>query len=140
MTEASVSSAFMAALRKRLPDAVIIKHRDASFIGLPDCSITYKGRIWWVEFKLVVKTHNWQITDVEKVAAKSPVQYKMMMRLDAAATEANYIVWLKKANCVIVWRPTYEQPLSVTASELVEWYARKLESFINNAEKDWKIY
>lgn len=127
MTEATVSSAFMSALRKRLPDAVVIKHRDASFIGLPDCSVTFNGRVWWLEFKLLTKTLSFG--DVERVAAKSPVQYKMMMRMDSAATEANYIMWIKKTEWCVVWRPNYEQPLSIPQKQLVEWFANKLESY-----------
>jgi len=128
MTESSVSSVFMTALRKRLPYAVIIKHRDASFIGLPDCSVTFRGRVWWLEFKLIT-TKTFKVKDIKKVAAKSPVQYKMMLRMDCAATEANYIAWVKKAGWCVVWRPADEQALAVDQKDLVDRFAEKLESY-----------
>lgn len=130
MTEASVSSAFMTALRKRLPEAVIIKHRDASFIGLPDCSVTFNGSAFWIEFKLWQPPKKWDgvTCDVQAIAEKSPAQYEMMKRMARAANCAWYIVWAKKAGKCFVWNPRFKVSDAVIAQEdLVENIALCME-------------
>jgi hypothetical protein len=133
MTEASVSSAFMTALRKRLPGAVVIKHRDASFIGLPDCSVTYNGRTYWLEFKLWQPPKKWDGTScpVISIAEKSPVQYKMMQRLNFAAV-AFYVVWAKKSGKAFTWcAHEGNPPIMHEASELAAWFEDALSVWLN---------
>lgn len=111
MNESSVSSPFMKQLRERLPQAVVVKHHDASMIGLPDCSVTYNHSVWWLEFKFFLLKRRWIGQTEEQVLRecihdiweKSPTQWEMMLRMDTAAT-AFYIIWVKKT-CVFLYRP-----------------------------------
>jgi hypothetical protein len=107
MNEASVSSDFMSRLRKRLPGAVVVKHRDASMIGLPDCSVTFNGRTWWIEFKLFRPGARWDgRLNVPAIANASPTQREMMNRLlNASGGRALYLVWVKKGARVVGWFP-----------------------------------
>lgn len=135
MNEASVSSAFMTALRKRLPEAVVIKHRDASFIGLPDCSVTFRGRVFWIEFKLWVPGKRWdgQTCNVQAIAEKSPAQFDMMRRLyKSAIAQVFYIVWAKKSGRCFVWTPNSEggecaNGVEISQASLVAWTAQYIE-------------
>jgi hypothetical protein len=135
VTEATVSSAFMKQLRERLPDAVVIKHRDASFIGLPDCSITYRKRILWVEFKLVSMKLKWDPRNppLEEIMAEivkaSPVQHAMMQRL-ASAGNSCYVVWVKKTGVFVQW-PLPSPPLwfsDVNRGHLLDHVTNRLNS------------
>jgi hypothetical protein len=115
----------MAALRKRLPEAVVIKHRDASFIGLPDCSVTWGDRVTWLEFKLWQPPQKWdgETCDVPAIAAKSPAQFDMMKKLNAAAL-AMYIVWAKKSGKCFIWCPYEDSPVvSIPQPSVVGWVA-----------------
>ena len=137
MTEASVSSAFMSALRKRLPDAVIVKLRDASFIGLPDCSITFRRYAFFVEFKLWQPQKRWDgKCDVQKIAEKSPVQFEMMKRLYRSAMNAWYIVWAKKTGRCFVWLPRNDTPYGEEISQdtLVELMAGWMENLCDSTK------
>lgn len=107
MNEASVSGAWMTALRKRRPLAEVIKHRDAGMIGLPDCSVTDQGRVLWVEFKLLDYkgwvedsiddlTFGWAFVEAQEKASKA--QLHKVRDLDRAA-RAFYLAWVKKT-CV----------------------------------------
>lgn len=49
--EKSASAPWMKEMRSLLHGAEVVKHSDGSMIGLPDCSVTYGGRVAWVEFK-----------------------------------------------------------------------------------------
>lgn len=38
-------------LKKYLPLAVVFRHEDHFTSGIPDISVTWKGRTWWIEVK-----------------------------------------------------------------------------------------
>ena len=110
MTEASVSSPLMKALRETLPGCVVVKHRDASMIGLPDCSITYGGHVLWLEFKLFewkkwmddFKTNHDLGMELLRLATESaPTQRAMMDKLYQASASL-YVIWIKKTSVLIV--------------------------------------
>jgi len=105
MTEASVLSTFMTRLRAEMPEAVVVKHRDASMIGLPDFSVTYMGHVLWGEAKLVTVPKKWdghfyrQFYDQVRLA--SPAQSTMMDKL-CRASLALYFIWIKKTGLYVV--------------------------------------
>lgn len=51
MTESRLMAACLKMLRAELPGAVIFKHADARSSGVPDVSITWRGKTIWIEFK-----------------------------------------------------------------------------------------
>lgn len=55
MTEGTIKQQLCRYLRKRLRDSVVIRHEDKSHGGVPDISVTYRGRTFWLEVKLVTK-------------------------------------------------------------------------------------
>lgn len=120
MNESTVSSAFMKQLREAVPGALVFKHRDASMIGLPDCSVTYNQKAFWFEFKLFPMKKKWidwrtYFVIVEcmiEATKKAPAQRELMNRL-AAQCPAYYIIWLKKT-CVVFVHPL---TLSITSFE-----------------------
>jgi hypothetical protein len=122
MNEASVLSPFMKKLRKRMPGAVIVKHRDSSMIGLPDFSITFRGHVIWLEAKLYNMpkrfSYDWSIF-LKKAQEGSPTQAAMMGRL-AKASASLYLIWIKKT-CLLVFEPISGQCKQVkNSSEGVE--------------------
>jgi hypothetical protein len=116
MTESSVSSPFMTLLRRELPGSVVVKHRDASMIGLPDCSVSWHQRTLWLEFKLINLPRS-GVIDVLKIAEASPVQYEMMKKLCRQSFGAFYIIFVKKAKRIKLWVP----PGSNRITHLVEF-------------------
>jgi hypothetical protein len=97
----------MSQLRVLLPGAVIVKHRDASMIGLPDFSITYKGHVIWCEGKLFTPPKKKILSDddyVRKAQEESPAQARMMYSMGKASWSL-YIIWIKKTK-IIVADPT----------------------------------
>lgn len=129
MNESSVSSPFMKDLRSILPEAVVVKHRDASFVGLPDCSVHWRGLSYWFEFKLWIPTKEWSRSFKEhaeleipyrQIAEESPVQLQMMRRLGAAATDSWYIFFVNKTKHILLWNPVTETKIfMVTRPQLV---------------------
>lgn len=109
MNESSASSPFMKQLRETLPHSVVVKHRDASMIGLPDCSVTFQGHVLWLEFKffdwlgwmegLSVEARAQRMLDLS--SKKAPKQRAMMEDLDRAAGSL-YITWVNKTGVYIV--------------------------------------
>lgn len=122
MNEASVSGSFMFGLRKRCPGAVVIKHHDASMIGLLDCSMTYANRIYWFEFKFYEKKRKWDDMYSDAIAAeifadivkKSPTQWKMACALNQQAPTW-YVVWIKKT-CIMFLRPFDGRVMAVVSN------------------------
>lgn len=51
MNEAQVVRRLVAALKVRLPGAVIFKHADMVTAGIPDISVTWRGKVDWLEVK-----------------------------------------------------------------------------------------
>lgn len=124
MNEASVSSPWMSGIRKALPGAVVVKHRDASMIGLVDCSVTYKTHVLWAEFKLYdwhdrFSTMNnkeralWCLEDSTK---KAPTQRETAEALSRASA-CLYIIWIKKTQVLVVEPVTQ----SVVAGPSTAW-------------------
>jgi hypothetical protein len=109
-SESSVSLDFRHKLQELLPTAVILKHHDAGMIGMPDCSVTYKGTAW-LEFKLLIPsrrdaadpTHDF-VADAIALCQKSAAQYRLMCRL-AANGPAWHLVWIGGMKIVVVFNP-----------------------------------
>lgn len=125
MKEATVVGPFMKKLREFIPRAEVIKHHDASLIGMVDTSITYQGRTIWAECKLYNLPRSgdpgfghW----LAKAREESPKQAIKADRLNVAAC-CLYIIWVKKT-CVYVGWPdgSHHVKLSGTA-ELVRFMA-----------------
>lgn len=122
MNEASVSGSFMLGLRKRYPGAVVIKHHDASMIGLLDCSMTYQDRVYWFEFKFYEKKRKWDDLDLEIIAEdifldikkRSPAQWKMACAFNQHAPTW-YVVWIKKT-CIMFLRPFDGRVMAVVSN------------------------
>lgn len=86
-----------------MPGAVIIKHRDASMIGLPDFSITYRGHVLWCEAKLFVLPKKKIVSDddwLKKAQKESPAQANTMQELNKASWSL-YIIFIKKTKVII---------------------------------------
>lgn len=114
MNESSVSSPLMEGLREGLPGSVVVKHRDASMIGLVDCSVTYGGHVLWLEFKLYSVPRSWDWLEeasaleaaaflLAKARKDAPKQFDLACRLHEAS-RCLYVVWLKKT-CVFIVDP-----------------------------------
>jgi hypothetical protein len=130
VNESSVSSPFMKQLRAALPGAVVVKHHDASMIGLPDCSVHWGFRVMWLEFKLLVPGLRGGWFKPEKVATDSPVQHQMMCRLGQQCHAAWYVFWVKKSKRIVVWDPLRAETIHEceTTPQLVEFISSWLRS------------
>ncbi len=53
MTEAKIVRKIVAHLRASLPGAVVFKHADLVTAGVPDISVTFRGKTVWLEVKLL---------------------------------------------------------------------------------------
>lgn len=138
MNESSVSSPFMKALREALPGSVVVKHRDASMIGLPDCSVTYGSHVLWLEFKLFeykkfmdsfTTSYDMGHFLLEEATKAAPTQRAMMNRMGAQAA-ALYVMWVKKTSVLVVNPVTglvVGMPKTFGAVELV---ARMMKAWI----------
>lgn len=51
MTEAALKGQLVGALRLHLRGAVVLRHEDKNTAGIPDISVTYRGRTVWLEVK-----------------------------------------------------------------------------------------
>lgn len=112
MNEASVSSPLMEKVRELLPGSVVVKHRDASMIGLVDCSVTYGGHVLWLEFKLYEVPASWDwmeegdaleasATLLAKARKAAPKQFDLACRFRKASA-CLYVFWLKKTCLFLV--------------------------------------
>lgn len=77
-TEAQFTYRLTAELRKRLPDAVIVKLADRFTAGLPDFFISCAGSVTWFEVKLTTNRE-----------AFRPIQLQMLLKLRRGA----YVIW-----------------------------------------------
>jgi hypothetical protein len=129
MNEASVSSPFMKLLRTALPGAIVVKHHDASMIGLPDCSVTWNRKIAWLEFKLIVPSR-YKRVDPAAIMAASPTQHQLMCNYSRQAHVAFYVMWVKKSRKIIVVDPLDNQDWRVfeTTPQVVEFITQCLRS------------
>lgn len=114
MNESTVSSPLMKRIAENLPGSVCVKTHDVSTTGLPDYSVTYRGREFKLEFKLWVPLKSWDgrpcTVPVHEIALKGdhgPLQFAMMQRYAIAASMSVYIVWVKKSKCVVLWDPRH---------------------------------
>jgi hypothetical protein len=133
MNESTVSSPFMEKLRLRLPGAIVLKHHDASTIALPDCSVTWRKRTVWFEFKLWVPTAEWlrgaSSVPFEKIVSSHPTQLELCRRI-AEQGHCFYVIWVKKSKHITIWHPAGYFINSVAYSstpEVVEAAARIIE-------------
>ena len=119
MNESSCSSVFQTQLRRALPGAEVIKHRDGTMIGMVDASVTARKKTLWIEYKFIgpntkgvtaefMKSGAWSAHDV---AMASPTQYATARRL-ATAGHCVYLFWVldhlavrKKVGRVVMWNP-----------------------------------
>lgn len=111
MDESSVSSDFMALLRKHHDKPEVIKHKDSTMIGLVDCSVTGWGRTSWIEFKFLKPTRTWDMDDTEflleravRQARESKTQYALAGRLMSKG-RMFYMTWVKKSKRILFWLP-----------------------------------
>ena len=114
-----------------LPEAVILKHHDASFVGLPDCSVHWRGLSFWFEFKLWIPTKEWSrafsLNGLEtpmpyrEIAEESPVQFELMKRMAISASDAWYIFWINKTKYILLWHPITNTKIPVSSrAELLQ--------------------
>lgn len=132
MNESSVSSPWMKGMRLALHEAKVIKHRDASFIGLPDCSISYRKQTVWFEFKLWIPPKTWDqvAIPVMDVASASRAQFQMMLDLGREASASYYIMWAKKSKHIALWNPRtcfYHQ--CTTTADMIKFVANILNNY-----------
>lgn len=52
LTEKSLQSSLAQALRQAMPGSVVFRHEDVMTAGIPDISVTWRGRTLWLELKL----------------------------------------------------------------------------------------
>lgn len=130
MNESTVSSPFMKQLRAALPGSLVIKHHDASMIGLPDCEVLWQKKVVWFEFKLIVPPKRKAVDKVyvAELAAESPRQHLFMCQLAEQTHGAVYICWVKRSSRIIVWEPRGGTIVGEfeTTPELVNWAERWL--------------
>lgn len=55
MIESKLTKALLKEIRARMPYAVVFKHTEQVTSGVPDISVTYRGRTMWVEVKRVLR-------------------------------------------------------------------------------------
>lgn len=136
MTEATVLSAFMTRLRELMPKAVVVKHRDASMIGLPDFSVTVNTHVLWGEAKLY-KWEGWMSPAdpealagrlVTKARAGAETQNAMMNRLHEASC-AVYVFFVKKSFVVMATPDLKWAGVFMRQSEAAEQLARWLTAW-----------
>jgi hypothetical protein len=112
MREASALAPFHKALRKRLLGSVVVKHRDASMIGLVDTSITWQGRTIWAEGKLYNLPHSGDpgYEHWLRIAQEdSPTQAEFAKKLNKTSC-CVYVIFIKKTCVYIGWPDTGGQP------------------------------
>lgn len=103
MKEASVLAPFHKKVKERLRGSIVVKHRDASMIGMVDTSITFQGRTLWAEGKLYALPRSgdpgpdfWRA----KAMQESPAQARMVSNYNCTSA-CIYIIWIKKT-CVYI--------------------------------------
>lgn len=110
MNEASVSSPLMTALRQALLGSEVTKRRDHSMIGVPDCDVVWRRRLFVLEFKFWVPTKGWSRVKgqlpYEKIIGEGGAQHRKMLRYATQAHHTTYVIWVKKSQWVELWHPT----------------------------------
>jgi hypothetical protein len=81
MNEKTLVSALKKILHRELPGAVIFKHADAYTAGIPDLSVTWRGKTTWLEVKYVAPTLH-----------KRALQHQIMLGLERQGS-AFYVIY-----------------------------------------------
>lgn len=106
MSEATFTYRLTSALRKRLPDATVIKLADAYTAGLPDFFISLCGKATFFEVKLTTNKEIFR-----------PIQVRTLQKL----IRGGYIVWdekLKRGD--VFWVEDQDFSLLYSFNELIE--------------------
>lgn len=139
MNESSVSSPLMEGLREDLPGSVVVKHRDASMIGLVDCSVTHQSHVLWLEFKLYPVLPSWDWMEdgdvleasaflLAKARKEGAKQFDLACRFREASA-CLYVFWLKKT-CVLIVDPVSLCCARVRrTSDAVAWLALHMQAW-----------
>ncbi len=113
MSEATFTYRLTSALRKRLPDATVIKLADAYTAGLPDFFISLNGQVTFFEVKLTINKEIFR-----------PIQLATLEKLVRGA----YIVWdepRKKGD--VFWHEDRDFSLLFSFKELIEEVVKLVE-------------
>lgn len=89
MTEKQFVSRVVFTIKAHWPDAVVFKHNDASTAGIPDVSVTLRGRTYWIECKKL-NDRELLLDVVER--RRQALQHHILKKL-AWAGFAGYLVW-----------------------------------------------
>ena len=68
MNEAGLKGQLAKSLRAELPGAVVYRHEDSFTAGIPDLSVTWRGRTVWVEVKLDRPGRKARVTEAQHQA------------------------------------------------------------------------
>ena len=81
MTEATLKGALVKAIRERMPGIVVFRHEDHFTSGIPDLSITWRGKTSW-----------WEVKFANPRFASKGIQELTMLRLSNVGI-ANYLIY-----------------------------------------------
>jgi hypothetical protein len=70
MTEATLVGALIGALKKEMPGCCVLKHNDGSTAGIPDLSVTYRGRTAWIEVKFTRPGSPGRISELQRLTLR----------------------------------------------------------------------
>lgn len=116
LSEAKLVAALMKALGPELPGYVIIKHHDTITAGVPDLSVTGRGRTTWLEVKYANP----------KIYFRG-AQSELMKKLYASGS-AFYVVYRENPDAVEIVAPSnLEHPILTAAGH----DHRAVAAFIN---------
>ena len=76
MTEANLSKNLVLALKKRMPGSVVFKHNDRITAGIPDISVTWRGRTVWIE----VKAGRYPLSGIQNYVFQRMGQFTLVVR------------------------------------------------------------
>jgi hypothetical protein len=108
MTEATVRRTLRLAIQEHLPDAVALRYEDRFTRGLPDLSISYRG-----------KTSFWEIKYADPYFRTSKVQHHLCEQLDIRGYHCRYIIFQRG-----IARPTTARPRQIRVvkpSDIDHW-------------------
>ncbi len=130
MTEASVTQSLMDALKAALPGAVILKICDRFTKGIPDIDITWRGRNYRLEVKLLKRGNTLE-------DCSDGLQRLTLTRLYVQTDQrAWYVVYDMRAwqKAVTVYRP---QVMTVTEDQAYEFAELEATGFDHQAVADF---
>lgn len=110
-TEATQTTAFLAALRAAAPDAVVTKYNDRITSGLPDASVTRHGRTVWMEFKAQPRAYRGTLpallTHTNRHAA---AQLHMLWRYHVASDRRAFLILFERPGVISLYRVIDPKP------------------------------